>query len=55
LEFSTVKTYDDFTIYYDHGRRPPTEFLDQFRHGSWVLSHISIRERNLVMRKKLFR
>jgi len=55
LEFSSVKTYDDFTIYYDHRRRPPIEFLDQLFQGGWILSHIAIRERDLVMRKKLFR
>jgi hypothetical protein len=55
LEFSSVKTYDDFTIYYDHGSRSATNLLDQFVHRTWVLGYISIREWDLVMRKKLFR
>jgi hypothetical protein len=55
LEFSSVKTYDDFIIYYDHGSRSATNLLDQFLHGRRVLGHISIREWDVVMRKKLFR
>src|SRR5918996_5507078 len=41
------------TIMTGVARRPI--FWDQFFHGTGVLSYISIRKRDLVMRKKLFR
>ena len=55
LEFSSVKTHDDFAIHYNDRGRSATDLLDQFFHGISVLSHIPVRKRDLVMRKKLFR
>jgi hypothetical protein len=53
LQSGSVKSYDNFSVHYGHGRRHVTESF-KIRQGAFIGSNIAVNELDLVLRKKLF-